>query len=132
MTPHTGTLFQRPSRGFCAGLVVVLLLTWFSIGWSDEKDDSKKEKQINMLQTQINNIDYQIRSAESELARIGNPNWLCGCGLMTFLAVLPGLAIWYFTDIKPKEDRKKEIEGRIQRLQSEKSNLQNQIMILQM
>ena len=90
-----------------------------------------KDAQIASLQMQINTTDQRISDADREPAAVGDPNWGCGCGLMVVLAVIPGAIIWYFADVKPKEDRKHEIQAKIDRLQQEKQNLQNQMMLLQ-
>jgi peptidoglycan hydrolase CwlO-like protein len=90
-----------------------------------------KDEQIAQLQSQINYLERRIYQADKELADVGEPNWACGCGLMVITAIIPGALIWYFVDVKPKQDRKEEIQRRIDRLQQEKLNLQNQMMLLQ-
>ncbi len=117
---------------FTKGMHLVMAAAFMVAGLTPTTAHAQsKDAQIAALQMQINSLDLRISQADRELAAVGEPNWACGCGLMVVLAVIPGALIWYFTDVKPKEDRKREIQTRIDRLQQEKQNLQNQMMLLQ-
>jgi len=128
MLSFRGSLSRQPARK-AASCLLILAVAFMGLTPPPCRAQVRDD-QVAALQTQIIAIDLKIDQAESELAAVGNPNWCCGCGLMAVLLLAPGMLIWYFTDIKPKEDRKHEISDRINRLQEEKLNLRNQILLL--
>jgi len=90
------------------------------------------DDQIVMIKTKIEQIDREISRTEDELRRVPGPNWLAGCLWIGCVLGLPGAIVWYFTDIKPKGDQRADLKDKIERLQNEKANFENQLMLLQM
>ena len=123
------SLGKQPARK-AAHCLLILSVAFMGLTPPACRADTK-DAQVATLQLQVNALDLKISQADRELAAVGEPNWGCGCGAMVLLAVIPGAILWYFADVKPKEDKKREIQARIDRLQQEKQNLQNQIMLLQ-
>jgi hypothetical protein len=110
----------------------VLALSLLAIGLTPSTGFAlSKDERAALLRQQIADVDLKIVNTQAELAAVGGPSCCLGCGLV-WLAVIPGLLIWYFVDVKPKEDKKRELTHRLERLQQEKQMLQNQLMIIEM
>jgi len=90
---------------------------------------SKTDMQVMVLQQQINDVDRRIDQAEAELRSMPQFNWACCIGWNLFFPI--GTIIWLVTDVQSHSDAKRVLNDKIDRLKSDKQNLQNQIMLLQ-
>lgn len=110
-------------------VALLLLLPLWNPVRGEQGGASKADMQIMMLQQQVGDVDRRIDQAEAELRSLPEFNWACCCGWNLFFPI--GTVIWLLTDVQSHSDAKRTVKDKIARLQSDKQNLQNQIMILQ-
>ena len=113
--------------GLVFALAVALLLGLPTLGRCAEGDSSTTRQ---ILQSQLATVNRQLDDAQRELSAIPDPNYCCCIGAFVLAPVIGGI-FWYFVDIKPKEDKKHQLEARIQSLTEERHSLQMQLMMLQ-
>jgi len=74
-------------------------------------------------------VNRELEQAQAELNRIKPPNWCCCAGAFCLAPVIGGI-FWYFVDIKPKQDKRRQLEQRVRDLEWQRNNLQTQLLLL--
>jgi hypothetical protein len=113
----------------CIALALLLLFQLWNPARGEQGDESKSDVRVMMLQQQMNDLDRKIYEAEAELRNAPAFNVACCIGWNLLFPL--GTIIWLVTDVQSHSDAKRAIKDRISRLQSDKQNLQNQMMLLQ-
>jgi hypothetical protein len=117
---------QALNKGIRIALVMAIILC---LPIPVRAGDDGPEAKLQMLKSQLETVNRQIEDAEKELSRIPNPNWCCCAGAFVLAPVIGGI-FWYFVDIKPKQDKRRSLENRIQTLTLERQSLLAQIQAL--
>ncbi len=111
----------------CLVMVFVMLQCLLTYGYCGEEATSAK---VAAIQAQLAAVNRQIDDAQRELSRTPGPNYCCCAAAFVFAPVIGGI-FWYFVDIKPKQDKRSQLERRIETLTSERRELLTQLALLQ-
>lgn len=113
-------------RVTCMALTLLLLCPV----WNPVRGEEDGSASLQALQAQLQTVNRQLDDAQRQLSAIPGPNYCCCAGAFILAPIIGGI-FWYLVDIKPKEDRRRQLEFRIQTLISERQSLIAQIAILE-
>jgi hypothetical protein len=116
--------------GFRRVTCLVLTLLFLSPSWNPVRGEEGGSAGLQALKAQLETVNRQLDDAQRQLSAIPGPNYCCCAGAFILAPIIGGI-FWYFVDIKPKEDRRNQLQNRIQTLTSERQNLIAQIAILE-
>jgi Tfp pilus assembly protein PilO len=108
---------------------MVLTLLLLCPLWNPVRGEEGGSAGVQALKEQLQTVNRQLDDAQRQLSAIPGPNYCCCAGAFILAPVVGGI-FWYFVDIKPKQDKRHQLESRIQTLTSERQSLITQIAIL--
>lgn len=127
MLAMSGKVWSTSCRGLSLALAVALSSSLPAVSRGAEETNTSN---IQVLQQQLLTVNSQIDDAQRELNSLPNPNYCCCAGAFILAPIIGGI-FWYFVDIKPKQDKRNQLQARIQSLTSERQSLVAQIVLLQ-
>jgi hypothetical protein len=116
--------------GFRKVICLVLTLLLLCPLWNPVRGEEGGSAGMQALRAQLETVNRQLDDAQRQLSAIPGPSYCCCAGAFILAPIIGGI-FWYFVDIKPKEDKRHQLEARIQALTSERQSLIAQIAILQ-
>ena len=105
--------------------LVLALLLLFPL-WNPARGEESDSAGLLVLKAQLETVNRQLDDAQRQLSAVPGPNFCCCAGAFILAPIIGGI-LWYFVDIKPKQDTRHRLEYRIQTLTFERQSLIAQI-----
>lgn len=109
--------------------LLLVLLAMLSLPAAARAAQSDTTCSRSALVAQLATVNRELDDAQSKLTASPAPSTCCCIG--SFILFPIGPLFWYFMDIKPKNDKRHQLEERIQTLTNERQLITTQLMMMQ-